>query len=572
MQIFTILKKNLSKKQNVYFYIFILFAILSMILEMIGIGLIIPIIKIFTQNNIFFDKLSFLNHLDLDQYSKNELIIISLSSIIFIYFLKTIFLTYVSYAQGKYLTEIKKTTSERLYLNYLNKPYEFFLNTNSFQLIRNINDVVYFGVLVNSVLIFITELTILIGISLLLIYYEPLGSIIIILIIAIIGILFSSKIKKKSEFWGSKRKNATGQKLKSMQESFRLIQEIKVLNINRYFISKFFNSNKISVINEFKHQFVLSLPRYWFELLAVFGFAILMFILNYSGYKVDDLITVIGLFAAATFKLLPSIIRLINNVQQIHFSLPVLKNISKELKNKKIFYNLEDTITNSKLSFKNEIYLNNISFKYQNSKKKVLDKINLKILKGTTIGIMGTSGVGKTTLINLLLGLLKPTSGSILVDSKNISKDLRSWQNNIGYVPQNINLIDESLENNIALGVEKKNINNDRIIECIKETQLANLIKNNKNGVRTHVGEFGSRLSGGQKQRIGIARSIYKNPEMLILDEFTNGLDNLTEKKIVNEIQNYSKNKTVIIISHKLSTLSVCDKIYRLTNNGLNLI
>ena len=572
MQIFTILKKNLSKKQNVYFYIFILFAILSMILEMIGIGLIIPIIKIFTQNNIFFDKLSFLNHLDLDQYSKNELIIISLSSIIFIYFLKTIFLTYVSYAQGKYLTEIKKTTSERLYLNYLNKPYEFFLNTNSFQLIRNINDVVYFGVLVNSVLIFITELTILIGISLLLIYYEPLGSIIIILIIAIIGILFSSKIKKKSEFWGSKRKNATGQKLKSMQESFRLIQEIKVLNINRYFILKFFNSNKSSLINEFKHQFVLSLPRYWFELLAVFGFAILMFILNYSGYKVDDLITVIGLFAAATFKLLPSIIRLINNVQQIHFSLPVLKNISKELKNKKIFYNLEDTITNSKLSFKNEIYLNNISFKYQNSKKKVLDKINLKILKGTTIGIMGTSGVGKTTLINLLLGLLKPTSGSILVDSKNISKDLKSWQNNIGYVPQNINLIDESLENNIALGVEKKNINNDRIIECIKETQLANLIKNNKNGVRTHVGEFGSRLSGGQKQRIGIARSIYKNPEMLILDEFTNGLDNLTEKKIVNEIQNYSKNKTVIIISHKLSTLSVCDKIYRLTNNGLNLI
>ena len=572
MQIFTILKKNLSKKQYVYFYILILFAILSTILEMIGIGLIIPIIKIFTQDNIFFDKLSFLNHLDLDQYSKNELIIISLSSIIFIYFLKTIFLTYVSYAQGKYLTEIKKTTSERLYLNYLNKPYEFFLNTNSFQLIRNINDVIYFGVLVNSVLIFITELTILIGISLLLIYYEPLGSIIIILIIAIIGILFSSKIKKKSEFWGSKRKNADGQKLKSMQESFRLIQEIKVLNINRYFISKFFNSNKISLINEFKHKFVLSLPRYWFELLAVFGFAILMFILNYSGYKVDDLITVIGLFAAATFKLLPSIIRIINNVQQIHFSLPVLKNISKELKNKKFFFNLEDTITNSKLSFKNEIYLNNISFKYQNSKKKVLDKINLKILKGTTIGIMGTSGVGKTTLINLLLGLLKPTSGSILVDSKNISKDLKSWQNNIGYVPQNINLIDESLENNIALGVEKKNINNDRIIKCIKETQLANLIKNNKNGVRTHVGEFGSRLSGGQKQRIGIARSIYKNPEMLILDEFTNGLDNLTEKKIVNEIQNYSKNKTVIIISHKLSTLSVCDKIYRLTNNGLNLI
>ena len=571
MEIYSVLKKNLPKHQYIYFHVFILFSLVSMILEMVGIGLIIPIIKILTQDEIFFSKLSFLNELNFDQYSKDTLIIISLSSIILIYFLKTIFLTYVSYAQGKYLTGIKMNTSERLYLNYLKKPYEFFLNTNSFELIRNINDVIYFGVLVNSVLMFITELTVLIGISLLLIYYEPIGSIITILTIGLTGILFSGKIKKKAEFWGDKRKNADGQKLKSMQESFRLIQEIKILNVGRYFISKFFSSNKISAINAFKHQFVLSLPRYWFELLAVFGFTILMLILNYLGYKSNDLITTIGLFAAATFKLLPSIIRLINNVQQIHFSLPVLKNISSELDNKKNSLNFEDTNTNKKLPFLNEIYFKNITFKYQNSNKKVLDKMNFKILKGTTVGIMGTSGVGKTTLVNLLLGLLKPTSGSIFVDGIDISKDLKSWQNNIGYVPQNVILIDDSLKKNIALGEKNEDINDNKINECIKETQLSNFIKDNIHGVNTHVGELGSRLSGGQKQRIGIARSLYKDPEILLLDEFTNALDNSTEEKIVNEIKNYSKAKTIIIISHKLSTLSKCDTIYELTNEGLNL-
>ena len=542
-----------------------------MILEMIGIGLIIPIINIFTQDEIFFSKFTFLNDLQLNDYSKTNLISISLICLITVYLFKTIFLTYVSYKQTQFITDIRKTISQRLFVNYLERSYEFFLNKNSSELIRNINDIANFCVLLRAVLMFLTELTILIGISLLLIIYEPTGSIVVLFSIGLIGILFSNKIKKKAEFWGTERRNAEGYKMSVMQESFRLIKEIKISNLNKYFITKFISSNNLAAVNHFKHEFVLSLPRYWFELIAIFGFTILIIVLTYTTDSTTNIIATIGLFAAATFRLLPSIIKMINYIQQVHFSLPVLNNLSEE-------FNLEKKVKNNQEKFdtkfiiKKELILKNISFKYQNSNNNVLDNINLKIKTGSIIGIKGPSGVGKTTLVNIILGLLKPTSGEVLVDGIDINKNLESWQKNIGYVPQNIVLTDDTLKNNIALGIDEKQIDKNRINNCIKESQLENFISNVEKGIDTDVGELGSKLSGGQKQRIGIARSIYNDPQVLILDEFTSALDNQTEEKIISEISNYGKTRTVIIVSHKLSTLSKCNNIYELTKENLKLI
>ena len=356
-----------------------------------------------------------------------------------------------------------------------------------------------------------------------------------------------------------------------MQESFRLIKEIKISNLNKYFITKFISSNNLAAVNHFKHEFVLSLPRYWFELIAIFGFTILIIVLTYTTDSATNIIATIGLFAAATFRLLPSIIKMINNIQQVYFSLPVLNNLSEE-------FNLEKKVKNNQEKFdkkfiiKKELILKNISFKYQNSNNNVLDNINLKIKAGSIIGIKGPSGVGKTTLVNIILGLLKPTSGEVLVDGIDINKNLESWQKNIGYVPQNIVLTDDTLKNNIALGIDEKQIDKNRINNCIKESQLENFISNVEKGIDTDVGELGSKLSGGQKQRIGIARSIYNDPQVLILDEFTSALDNQTEEKIISEISNYGKTRTVIIVSHKLSTLSKCNNIYELTKENLKLI
>ena len=324
------IKNNLSKIHFFHFNLFIFFSIIAMILEMIGIGLIIPIINIFTQDEIFFSKFTFLNDLQLNDYSKTNLISISLICLITVYLFKTIFLTYVSYKQTQFITDIRKTISQRLFVNYLERSYEFFLNKNSSELIRNINDIANFCVLLRAVLMFLTELTILIGISLLLIIYEPTGSIVVLFSIGLIGILFSNKIKKKAEFWGTERRNAEGYKMSVMQESFRLIKEIKISNLNKYFITKFISSNNLAAVNHFKHEFVLSLPRYWFELIAIFGFTILIIVLTYTTDSTTNIIATIGLFAAATFRLLPSIIKMINYIQQVHFSLPVLNNLSEE--------------------------------------------------------------------------------------------------------------------------------------------------------------------------------------------------------------------------------------------------
>ena len=565
------IKKNLSKTHFFHFNLFIFFSIIVMVLEMIGIGLIIPIISIFTQEEIFFSKFIFLNDLRLNEYSKKNLISISLICLIAVYLFKTIFLTYVSYKQTKFITDIRKTISERLFVNYLERSYEFFLNKNSSELIRNITDIANFCVLLRAILMFLTELIILFGISLLLIIYEPAGSMIVLFTFGLIGILFSNKIKKKAEFWGAERRNAEGYKMSVMQESFRLIKEIKISNLNKYFTSKFISSNNLAATNQFKHEFVLSLPRYWFELIAIFGFAVFILVLTYASDSTTNIIATIGLFAVATFRLLPSIIKMINNIQQVYFLLPVLDNLSEEFSIEKKEKNNKKKL-DTKFLIKKELILKNISFKYQNSNNKVLNNINLKIKAGSIIGIKGPSGVGKTTLVNIILGLLKPTSGEVLVDGIEINKNLESWQKNIGYVPQNIVLTDDTLKNNIALGIDEKQIDKNKINNCIKDSQLENFVLNIEKGIDSNVGELGSKLSGGQKQRIGIARSIYNDPQVLILDEFTSALDNQTEEKIISEIGNYGKTKTVIIISHKLSTLSKCDNIYELTKENLELI
>ena len=284
------------------------------------------------------------------------------------------------------------------------------------------------------------------------------------------------------------------------------------------------------------------------------------------NYENDKIIIFIALLAAVGFKLIPSFNKIISAVQHLKFYLPITDNLCTELNIK-----LEKHTKNKPeyIIFKDDIKFSNIKFSY-NKEQLILNDLSLEIKKNQKIGIIGSTGAGKTTFINILLGLLKQQNGEIFIDNKKVILSNRSWQNKIGYVPQNVYLIDDTIKKNIAFGINEENISNIKLEKSLKISQLDSFISKLPNGIDTLVGENGVNLSGGQLQRIGIARAIYDNPEILIFDEPTSSLDSETEKKFIKEIYNVSESKTIIIISHKINTLNFCDKIYILKNGKLD--
>jgi ABC-type bacteriocin/lantibiotic exporter with double-glycine peptidase domain len=282
----------------------------------------------------------------------------------------------------------------------------------------------------------------------------------------------------------------------------------------------------------------------------------------------EDLIPILSMFLAASFRLIPSINKIMASIQSIKFTKPVVDGIIEEFKiidsKKSIVKN--ETLKISTLNFENNIEIKNLSFQYESTSKFILKNINLNIKKGSAIGFIGSSGSGKSTLIDIILGILTPSEGNIFIDKIDVNENLRLWQNLLGYVPQSIFLSDESIRNNIAFGIEEKLINEEQIQEAIQMADLQDFINSLPKGIETVVGERGVRLSGGQRQRIGIARALYYNPQIIIFDEATSALDASTEDNVMDSINKLKNIKTMIIVAHRLSTLSKCDIIYELSD------
>jgi ABC-type bacteriocin/lantibiotic exporter with double-glycine peptidase domain len=396
------------------------------------------------------------------------------------------------------------------------------------------------------------------------IFLEPLGTILSALFILTVSYLFYSKVQRKASKWGEDRKRHEGIKLQWLQQGFSSIKDIKILNKLKYFTESFNKENKLANDTQFKQDFILSLPRLWLELFTVIGFTILFFLLISFNKEIANIIPVLGFFVAAAFRIMPSMARIMNSLQSIKFGLPTAKTYIKEFDN--FIEKVEENKKINKISFKNSIELSNINFSYPNTSKKILKNINLKIPHGASIGIYGDSGVGKSTLLNIFLQLLKPQSGKIIIDGEDASNFIRQWQNIMGYVPQNVYLNDDTLIKNIALGIPDNQIDVQKINNTIKKVRLDKFFNNLGDGFHIKLGEFGDRVSGGQRQRIGIARALYNEPQILVLDEYTNSLDAETESQIVKEVNSLKSNKTIITITHKTSSLKYCDEIYKLTN------
>ncbi len=564
-------KVILSKKQlRIIYYLFFL-SFVTMILETIGIGLIVPFMQALITDGLNQNISEFLNIFNIFPKSKNNLIFILILILSLAYTFKASFLTYSSYIQTKLLVDLKISLSDKLYNIYLNKPYSFHLNNNSSKLIRNVNEIDIIVYVIKTLILLINEIVVFLGISTFIIFYEPTGSLTVILFLGSIGFLFFKTVQTRAKAWGETRQIHAGFSLKYLQEGFGSIKDIKILQRSDELIKNFTSNNKIINLSEFKKDFIDSLPRLWLEWLVVMGFFLLIFVLTFQGKELFYIVPLLGLFAAAAYRVMPSLTRIMNAIQGLIYNHTVVDTVFREFNVKSLQKDINKTKKLKEIFLDKEINLKNIDFKYSDTAPFILKDINLNIKKGTTVGLIGESGIGKTTLINIILGLVEPSNGKVEIDGVNIFENVESWQKNIGYVPQNVYLSDDTIKKNIAFALPDNKIDHNAVKKAANNAQLDNLIASSTNGLDTKVGEFGDRISGGQRQRIAIARALYKDPKILILDECTNSLDLATEKQIINEVNFLKGKKTIIMITHRLSTLENCDQIYKIDKEGLKI-
>ena len=538
--------------------------LLGMVLEFVGIGLLVPILEIisnqdFRSNTIFTDYIPAFIKSKTDQ----EILFLFLFFIVFIYFFKTVFMGILSFKQNKFIYGINSTLTNKLYQLYLSQEYRFHIKKSSALLSKNlITELSYFSLYLNAILVILTETLFISTVILCVIWINPISTLTVGMFFTILSVIYFSISKKFVKRWSKDRKKLEGLFTITLHEGIRGIRDVKMYGIIDPFVKKF--QKEKSEINYITSKFTTlnAFPRYFFELLTVLTLVFYLTVVSLYGLNMQSLISTIGIFIAATFRILPSVNKILVSIQGSKFYNSSVNYIIGEFE--EASKGIEDQENHSRTEFYNSIQIKSLRFSYNLGKKNILDNLNLEISKGSIIGIKGSSGSGKSTFIDLFVALQKPTQGQILVDGVSIFKNINGWRNNIGYVSQFVFLSDTTIAENIAFGKSKEEIDYRQLDKVIKMAQLSTFIKELPNGIESKVGESGINVSGGQKQRIGIARALYNNPEILVLDEATSSLDDNTEKNVMKSIYKLKGEKTILIVAHRLSTLDKCDIIYNL--------
>ncbi len=561
-----------AEKSRIFFLLFVV--LIMAFFEMLGLASILPFIgvlsnpEILKTNEILSEIFNYLKSFGIDN-SREFIFILG----IFVFILLIISLSFkaaTTYLQVRFNSMCQYNIGKRIIEGYLNKPYSWFLNRNSSELGKNIlsevGTVVSNGLtpLLNLVVQTVMTLTIL---SLLVIVDPKLALIIGVIICLAYLIVYKSLLNilnKKSQ----ERFEANQWRFTAVSEAFGAVKEIKLGGLEKTYINKFSDPAKHLAKNQATIQVIGKLPRYAIEAVAFGGMLLIVLYLISKSENFTDAVPVIALYVFAGYRLLPAVQQIYISTTQIRSTLPALdalyKNIASLDKAKK-------NVSTDKLELTNSIILKNINYKYPNAKSVSLKNINLKIEACTKIGIVGSTGSGKTTLVDIILGLLEPLDGELEIDG-NIVKEtnLKSWQQSIGYVPQQIYLADDTIAANIAFGQNPKNLDIDKIENAAKIANIHKFIINELPlKYQTKVGERGIRLSGGQKQRIGIARALYHKPQVLVLDEATSALDSMTENSVLDEIYKFGDKKTTILITHRISSVKNCDKIFLIDKGEL---
>jgi ABC-type multidrug transport system fused ATPase/permease subunit len=542
--------------------------LIGMALETLGIGLIIPVLAVIVQDDLATRYPTLAPWLSrLGNPSQEWLVVASMLTLAGVTALRVSFVALLTLWQSRFAHRVKANLSQRLFAGYLRQPYEFHLQRNSAQLIRNaMGQVQEVCGLLTQGLQLTTEILVLIGISALLAAVEPLGALLVTSTLGLAGWGASRFTRRFTQRWGREVQYHEGLRLQHLQQGLGGAKDVKLLGRENDFLGQYHIHNVGSARAQQLHAAVQAFPRLWLELIAVTGLAGVVILMILRGSPVAAVLPTLGLFAAAAFRLMPSLHRVLHAMQGIRYSSPALDTVLDDLR-------LSDATRAPQrgplLPFKQGLTLEQISFRYPLAQDQVLSGISLSIPRGAAVGFIGGSGSGKSTLADIILGLFSPDSGAVRVDGIDIQTNLRGWQDQLGYVPQSIFLTDDTLRRNVAFGLPNEEIDEAAVCRAILAAQLDEFVSDLPQGLDTMVGERGIRLSGGQRQRIGIARALYHDPPVLVLDEATSSLDTVTELGVMDAVRALQGRKTLIIVAHRLSTVEHCDRLFRLEHGRL---
>ena len=576
MKIFSKNNFFINKKYFILLIVLLISGLIVSILETIGLGVIALFVMVLTDSETLISKIPIIYIREYFE-TKSEVFLIIFFSILItaIFLIKNIVVIMYSYFELNLKRLIVTYNRIKLYNMYLNVDYIFYLKNNSATLINNVISVVnlcshYLFLIVRV----FKDIILLIFLMATLFFVNTKISVIIFIFMTLVSLIIYLLIKNKIKKLGKESIILEADLLKELHHGIGSIKITKILGNFNFFLNNFKNTNEKRLKNEVLNGFLQMLPRLFLEVLAILSLTLSVLFFYLDGKSIETILPAITLLTVVIIRMLPVFINLnlaFNNLKYFRSGFDAIKNEYEYLNSftAKTLPSIEIKKKSDEISNINKIEIKNVGFSYVKEEDKVLNDISLKVNSGEFIGIIGKSGSGKSTLIDVILGLLKPDFGEVLVNSKNINHDYPEWQKNIGYVPQDVYLIDDTIKRNIALGKLDHEIDSEKLKTSLELSQLKDFVETLPDKIFTKLGDRGARLSGGQKQRIGIARALYNNSKVIIFDEATSALDIETEKKIINDVYKLRNDRIIIFITHRTNSLTNCDKVFVIKNGHI---
>ncbi|MBR4831618.1 MAG: ABC transporter ATP-binding protein [Butyrivibrio sp.] len=581
ISLFKKLRYIFDKKQKGQLLILAVLIVIGGLLETGGVGMLLPVMGVITNPENVYEKIAkfdflqrIVDTLNLGYENRGNMIKILIITLIVFFVVKNLYLLFLIYKQNTFITRARNDMISRVMREFLNRPYEDYLGADIPTVFRiTDSDIPKTFTLMMSILSLATEVVVTVCLSIVVLAINWQMTVIMTIVFLIVTLIITKVLKPRLNKIGRENQETQSRIAKWRIQAIYGLKDVKVLNRQDFFIRNYYESGKVGADIARNYTVMNNIPRLLIEtmfIVVVFSY-ILIYILG--GGMPETLMTQLTAIAAAALRLMPSVNRINTYLTEIaynQFSLDfVYNNLTESMKIDKEMRAERAAIAGPELHLEKEIEIKDITFAYPDADTNIFTGANMVVPKGKSVGIMGPSGAGKSTVVDIILGLLHVQKGEILCDGSNIFSNYDSWLAQIGYIPQSIYLVDESIRENIAFGIDADRIDDNRIWEVMEEAQLADFVRSLPEGLDTKIGDRGVRLSGGQRQRIGIARALYHNPEILVFDEATSALDNETEAAVMEAINSFHGKKTMIIIAHRLNTIANCDIIYEVKDETI---